>query len=293
MGEGLGAAQEMESRADALLKITVYDDVAVASFTKSGAIDASSVEQLAQELDDLVEKRRMTKIVVDLAGVAFLSSSALGQFYSLYKKKLKPLGGGLGFCNFSDDISQIWRWGGEPHWVAFDIVYATNVEEAVRRLRAKTTPYPCEQLPVGEGALLKVARLKVARHQDIAVVSFTKSEVIDDSHVEQLAEELDDLVEKREMTKIVVDFEGVSFLSSSALGQVLKLHKKVDAANGGLRVCGIPKYQPFAPPRPFVCESVSEAISQLRKLSKSGRAGCLVFVCLVFVVVAVMLLFCA
>jgi len=76
---------------------------------------------------------------------------------------------------------------------------------------------------------------------DIAVVCFRISGVLDRKHVQEVGRELLDLVDIYGLSKIVLSFEGVEHMSSSVLGKLPALHKKLQAIDGEMRLCNIPK----------------------------------------------------
>ncbi len=75
--------------------------------------------------------------------------------------------------------------------------------------------------------------------RDVTVVNFRTSAVLDALQVQQIGEALYELVDARALTKIVVDFSDVKFLSSSALGVLITLHKKAAAIKGRVLLCGL------------------------------------------------------
>jgi len=74
---------------------------------------------------------------------------------------------------------------------------------------------------------------------DVGVVNFTTTQVLDELNVQQLGQELMDLVEKRYMVKLVLNFENVKFLSSAVLGKLISLNKRLTAEKGRLAFCHI------------------------------------------------------
>jgi len=85
----------------------------------------------------------------------------------------------------------------------------------------------------------KDALLKIQKQNDVAVVSFATSRILDQSNVQQLGDELDALVDKYRFGKIVLNFDGVTYMSSAVMGKLVGLLKKVQAAGGELRLCNI------------------------------------------------------
>jgi len=106
---------------------------------------------------------------------------------------------------------------------------------------------------------------------DVGVVNFTTTQVLDELNVQQLGQELMDLVEKRYMVKLVLNFENVKFLSSAVLGKLISLNKRLAAEKGRLAFCHIREdiMQVFKITRldkliPIV-DSEEEAVQKVRK----------------------------
>lgn len=85
----------------------------------------------------------------------------------------------------------------------------------------------------------KDALLRIQKQNDVAVVSFATSRILDQSNVQQLGEEFDALVDQFNLDKIVINFDGVTYMSSAVMGKLVSLLKKVQAAGGKLKLCSI------------------------------------------------------
>jgi anti-sigma B factor antagonist len=83
------------------------------------------------------------------------------------------------------------------------------------------------------------ALLRVQKQNDVAVVNFATSRILDQSNVQQLGEELDALVNAYKLRKIVLNFANVNYMSSAVMGKLVSLNKKVDGAGGELVLCNI------------------------------------------------------
>ncbi len=81
--------------------------------------------------------------------------------------------------------------------------------------------------------------LDVSEVGDVTVVRFRDQKIIDDLNIQELGQELFRLVEGDGRTKLLLNFAAVDFLSSSALGKLITLDKKVKAADGALKLCHI------------------------------------------------------
>ncbi len=76
--------------------------------------------------------------------------------------------------------------------------------------------------------------IEIEQQEEGVLVHFTCRRIIDRSIVEDLAQELYALIEKRGILKIVLSFHGVEFLSTAALNRLIILERKVRKANGVL-----------------------------------------------------------
>ena len=109
-------------------------------------------------------------------------------------------------------------------------------------------------------------RVEIREVGDVTVVRFRDHKIIEDISIQELGQELFQLVEKDHRKKLLLNFTGVDFLSSAALGKLITLDKKVKAAEGALKLCAI---------RPEIYEVF--AITKLNRLFeiKDEEAGAL------------------
>ena len=97
--------------------------------------------------------------------------------------------------------------------------------------------------------------LEVSEVGEVTVVRLTDRKVVDETNIQELGRELFSLVEEEQRKNLLLNFEAVGFLSSSALGKLITLDKKVKAHGGKLRLSNI---------RPEIYEVF--AITKLNKL---------------------------
>lgn len=97
--------------------------------------------------------------------------------------------------------------------------------------------------------------LEVSEVGDVTVVRLTDRKVVDEANIQELGRELFALVEEDNRSQLLLNFAAVGFLSSSALGKLITLDKKVKAAGGKLKLTNI---------RPEIYEVF--AITKLNKL---------------------------
>ena len=107
-GEQEVVVDEIETRKDALLRIKKQNDVAVVSFATSRILDQSNVQQLGEEFDALVAQLKLAKIVVNFAGVTYMSSAVMGKLVGLLKRS-KAAGGKLILCGIEESIFEIFE----------------------------------------------------------------------------------------------------------------------------------------------------------------------------------------
>ena len=86
-----------------------------------------------------------------------------------------------------------------------------------------------------------VSGIMVQKVLDVTIVDFQEVRLLDTKHIDNIAEQLYQLVDKMDRRKLILDFSKVQFLSSSALGMLLNLHKKSMAIKGMLVLCGLRK----------------------------------------------------
>ena len=74
---------------------------------------------------------------------------------------------------------------------------------------------------------------------DVSVVKFRDRKILDEAAIQELGSELFALVEIDNRKTILLDFDGVEFLSSAALGKLITFDRKVKTSKGRLKMCGI------------------------------------------------------
>ncbi len=115
----------------------------------------------------------------------------------------------------------------------------------------------------------EIPRLNVSSEGDVTVVELTDRKILDEIGISQIGERLQGLVADARTPKFVLDFSNVGHMSSSALGMLITLHKRVREKNGQLRLSGIqpPIYEVFVITRLNeifqICESKDEAVASL------------------------------
>jgi anti-anti-sigma factor len=74
----------------------------------------------------------------------------------------------------------------------------------------------------------------------VAVVNFLETvSMFEGDKVEAVGKELVDLAESRKEPRILLNLANAHFMSSAMLAHLVKLHRKVQAAKGRIRLCGL------------------------------------------------------
>lgn len=80
-------------------------------------------------------------------------------------------------------------------------------------------------------------RIVVSEDGGVSVVRFVDKKIVDSGSIEQLGEELNALVTVEQRNMLLLNFDGVEFMSSAALNKLISLNTKVKAAAGRLKLC--------------------------------------------------------
>jgi anti-sigma B factor antagonist len=82
-------------------------------------------------------------------------------------------------------------------------------------------------------------RLEVEDIGDVTVVNFVDRKILDEQNIQIIGEQLFGLVDEVGRRKLLLNFSNVEYLSSAALGKLITLNKKLQAASGKLVLCCI------------------------------------------------------
>ena len=88
------------------LRFENVGDVTVVNFLSKRILDKQQIQCIGEQLFSLVEELDITKILLNLKNVEYLSASALGKLIEL-NGKVKKINGRLAICNMSREIYQL------------------------------------------------------------------------------------------------------------------------------------------------------------------------------------------
>ncbi len=115
----------------------------------------------------------------------------------------------------------------------------------------------------------ELPRLNVTAEGGVTIVELTDRKILDELSISQIGERLQGLVAKAEDPKFILDFSSVGHMSSSALGMLITLHKRIREKKGQLRLSGIqpPIHEVFVITRLNeifdICQSKEQALETL------------------------------
>ena len=81
--------------------------------------------------------------------------------------------------------------------------------------------------------------LRTAENEDVLVVYFADAKILDDGRIQQIGSELSEMATRATGGKMLLNFQGVQFMSSAMIGKLVLLNKKCKQENTNLKMCGI------------------------------------------------------
>jgi anti-sigma B factor antagonist len=82
-------------------------------------------------------------------------------------------------------------------------------------------------------------RIDVSKLGDVTIVRFLDKKILDEAGILELGAELFGLVELENRKSLLLNFAGVEFLSSAALGKLITLDRKVKSNKGRMKMSNI------------------------------------------------------
>jgi anti-anti-sigma factor len=73
---------------------------------------------------------------------------------------------------------------------------------------------------------------KIALDRDVATVDVLRDRLTEEDNIEQFGQELTSLVEKQKVVKIILNMEQVKYFTSSVIGKLIMLHRKMSRSDG-------------------------------------------------------------
>lgn len=97
-------------------------------------------------------------------------------------------------------------------------------------------------------------QIRISRQGGVHVVEFSESKLLDEVGIRRIGDQLSEVAASAERPRMVLDFAGVGHMSSSTLGMLIMLHKRIRERGGQMVLCN-------------VCESIYKVFA-ITKLSE-------------------------
>lgn len=82
-------------------------------------------------------------------------------------------------------------------------------------------------------------RISVDYTDKAVIITFTDEKILEDKDIAAIQQAIMAVVEQTQRISLVLDFSNVKFLSSTVLGLLIRISKKVYERDGQLRLCNI------------------------------------------------------
>ncbi len=96
----------------------------------------------------------------------------------------------------------------------------------------------CPFLPTTES--LNVSDLSVEHFDDVLIVRFHTTQMIDPLRIKEVGEQLLQAIDDSQCRKILLDLSDMSAMSSELLGKLILVHKSCGEAGVEFKLCGLP-----------------------------------------------------
>ena len=85
-----------------------------------------------------------------------------------------------------------------------------------------------------------MSSLKSREEEDVLVVNFTDAKILDEARIQQIGTELMEMVTAASQNKkLLLNFQGVQFMSSAMIGKLVLTNKKAKTSEIDLKLCTI------------------------------------------------------
>jgi anti-sigma B factor antagonist len=85
-----------------------------------------------------------------------------------------------------------------------------------------------------------MSSLKSREEEGVLIVNFTDAKILDEARIQQIGAELMEMVTAATQSKkMLLNFQGVQFMSSAMIGKLVLLNKKAKTAEIDLKFCTI------------------------------------------------------
>ena len=87
--------------------------------------------------------------------------------------------------------------------------------------------------------MTKESVIKIENRNDVTIISFVHPSIGATAGVEEVSRQINGFVNDNKPAKLIIDFEGVKFFSSQALGMLIEVWRKFEKYDGKMVISGI------------------------------------------------------
>lgn len=77
----------------------------------------------------------------------------------------------------------------------------------------------------------------ITREGDIYIISVDRDRLTNEDNLEQFSQDINQLIEKHEIRSLIMQLNQVRYMTSSAIGKLIALHRRVNRAEGRMILC--------------------------------------------------------
>jgi anti-anti-sigma factor len=84
-----------------------------------------------------------------------------------------------------------------------------------------------------------VSSIKFEKTDDLLAIYVTEAKILNEVNIQRMYKDVVDVIEKTDQPNVILDFQRVQFMSSAALGAVVRINKKCKEFGVHLKLCRI------------------------------------------------------
>lgn len=84
-----------------------------------------------------------------------------------------------------------------------------------------------------------MSSVKFEKTEDLLVIYITDAKILNEAGIQKIYNDVVAVIEKTEQTNCIIDFQCVQFMSSAALGMIVRINKKCKEFSVVLKLCNI------------------------------------------------------
>ena len=81
--------------------------------------------------------------------------------------------------------------------------------------------------------------MKYETTEELLVIYLTEVKILNEAGIQRIYKDVIEVIEKTEQPNVIIDFQCVQFMSSSALGMLVRIHKKCKEFEATLKLVNI------------------------------------------------------